>query len=167
MAKLCGAKTRAGGRCKQTAGWGTDHVGEGRCKLHGGAAKRGADSPRFKHGMYAEHVTPKELLSFEDFVARHEFTKASPNELWNLYKAHEVLTAAGFISLPVRLKAANDIVNWKAKYYEIEHGKKETLEIVFSQPEIEALVDLVASIILKYVPEEKQKAALDEFNQRT
>lgn len=32
----CGAKTRAGTPCKQKAGWGTDHVGEGRCKLHGG-----------------------------------------------------------------------------------------------------------------------------------
>lgn len=34
---ICGAKTRQGGGCKQKAGWGTDHVGIGRCKLHGGA----------------------------------------------------------------------------------------------------------------------------------
>jgi len=34
----CGAKTRAGTPCQQKAGWGTDHVGEGRCKLHGGAS---------------------------------------------------------------------------------------------------------------------------------
>lgn len=33
---ICGAKTRAGTPCKQVAGWGTDHVGAGRCKLHGG-----------------------------------------------------------------------------------------------------------------------------------
>ncbi len=35
----CGAhvKSRPGGRCEQRAGWGTDHVGVGRCKLHGGA----------------------------------------------------------------------------------------------------------------------------------
>ena len=32
----CGAKTRAGTPCQQPAGWGTSHVGEGRCKLHGG-----------------------------------------------------------------------------------------------------------------------------------
>lgn len=36
--KLCGAKTRSGGTCKHEAGWGTAHVGEGRCKLHGGNA---------------------------------------------------------------------------------------------------------------------------------
>lgn len=36
--KLCGAQKRqGGGTCTQAAGWGTDHVGTGRCKLHGGA----------------------------------------------------------------------------------------------------------------------------------
>ncbi len=34
--KKCEAKTRAGGSCRQVAGWATNHVGEGRCKLHGG-----------------------------------------------------------------------------------------------------------------------------------
>lgn len=42
----CGAKTRSGTPCKKRAGWGTDHVGQGRCKLHGGA------SP-IKHGRYS------------------------------------------------------------------------------------------------------------------
>lgn len=32
----CAAKTRAGTPCQLPAGWGTDHPGEGRCKLHGG-----------------------------------------------------------------------------------------------------------------------------------
>lgn len=36
----CGAKKRQGeGNCTQVAGWGTDHVGDGPCKLHGGATK--------------------------------------------------------------------------------------------------------------------------------
>jgi len=37
MTKPCGAKTRSGGKCKQAAGWGTDHAGVGCCKLHGGS----------------------------------------------------------------------------------------------------------------------------------
>ena len=33
----CGARKRQGeGCCKRPAGWGTDHPGTGRCKLHGG-----------------------------------------------------------------------------------------------------------------------------------
>jgi hypothetical protein len=39
---LCGGKTRnpetVNEFCTRPAGWGTDHVGQGRCKLHGGAA---------------------------------------------------------------------------------------------------------------------------------
>jgi hypothetical protein len=37
---LCGArKRRSEGTCAQAAGWGTDHVGDGPCKLHGGATR--------------------------------------------------------------------------------------------------------------------------------
>lgn len=32
----CGAMGRKGTPCKRPAGWGTQHVGDGRCKLHGG-----------------------------------------------------------------------------------------------------------------------------------
>jgi hypothetical protein len=36
----CGAKKRQGeGLCERPAGWGTDHAGTGRCKLHGGSTK--------------------------------------------------------------------------------------------------------------------------------
>jgi hypothetical protein len=36
MTQYCGGRTRAGGTCRRESGWGTDHVGFGRCKLHGG-----------------------------------------------------------------------------------------------------------------------------------
>ena len=54
---ICGAKTRAGTPCQQPAGWGTHHVGDGRCKLHGGASK---GAPRKnkneKHGLFSKHL---------------------------------------------------------------------------------------------------------------
>lgn len=37
----CGAKTRPGHPCRKPAGWGTDHVGTGNCKLHFGATPNG------------------------------------------------------------------------------------------------------------------------------
>jgi hypothetical protein len=37
----CAAKTRGGGKCKKQKGWGTDHLGSGRCKLHGGKTESG------------------------------------------------------------------------------------------------------------------------------
>lgn len=33
----CGARKRASGNCTLPAGWGTNHYGIGRCKLHGGS----------------------------------------------------------------------------------------------------------------------------------
>lgn len=53
----CGARKRSNGEpCQLPAGWGTDHPGEGRCKLHGGAStgpkdQRGNKNAR-KHGAY-------------------------------------------------------------------------------------------------------------------
>lgn len=54
---VCGAKTRAGTPCKQKAGWATDHVGQGRCKLHGGKSigqpiKVGRYSLKHKQSLY-------------------------------------------------------------------------------------------------------------------
>jgi hypothetical protein len=52
----CGAKNRQGDPCRQRAGWGTDHLGSGRCKLHGG---RSSGPPKgtqnaLKHGLYTK-----------------------------------------------------------------------------------------------------------------
>jgi uncharacterized protein YjcR len=65
--KYCGARTRAGTPCKRPAGWGTDHVGDGRCKLHGGKST-GAPPEKMqnnqnakKHGFFSKYI-PKETL---------------------------------------------------------------------------------------------------------
>lgn len=45
----CGAKLRQReGTCTQVAGWGTDHVGEGPCKLHGGSTRSVAKGSRLR-----------------------------------------------------------------------------------------------------------------------
>ena len=50
---LCGARTKSTAQpCKNIAGKGTDHGGQGRCRFHGGATP-------IKHGMYSKVVRPK------------------------------------------------------------------------------------------------------------
>src|SRR4051794_15800762 len=39
--RWCGARTRGGRNCQHEAGWGTDHPGWGRCKMHGGNSRNG------------------------------------------------------------------------------------------------------------------------------
>ena len=61
----CGAKTRAGTPCQQKAGWGTEHVGSGKCKLHGGKTTGAPIGNRnaFKHGMRSRgHTEQRKYL---------------------------------------------------------------------------------------------------------
>lgn len=60
-AERCGARTRHGGPCQQVAGFGTDHVGVGRCKFHGGATPS-------RHGRYS---TIKRT-ALRELIAQHE-----------------------------------------------------------------------------------------------
>lgn len=46
----CGAKTRGGKKCPQKAGWGTNHVGIGKCRKHGGK------SGTLTHGRYSKYL---------------------------------------------------------------------------------------------------------------
>lgn len=48
--KRCGAKRRNGEPCQQ---WG---MANGRCRLHGGNAKRGLRAPALKHGRYSKDI---------------------------------------------------------------------------------------------------------------
>lgn len=52
--KTCGAKTRAGGKCKQRA------MANGRCYLHGGKSLSGIASPHWKTGRWSKYI-PKDL----------------------------------------------------------------------------------------------------------
>jgi hypothetical protein len=58
---LCGARTRNGGTCKRTAGHATDHLGQGKCNLHGGLTP-------IKHGRYSK-IKRKRLRVI---IERHE-----------------------------------------------------------------------------------------------
>jgi hypothetical protein len=58
-----------GGYCRSWPGKGTDHVGDGRCKLHAGASPTGEANPAFKHGLFSDHLGPEDretIAALED-----------------------------------------------------------------------------------------------------
>jgi len=63
--RYCRAKNRKGKPCRLRAGWGTNHVGYGRCKLHGGkspGAPKG-NKNALKHGKYtAEAIAERRYI---------------------------------------------------------------------------------------------------------
>lgn len=77
----CGARTRAGTPCQLPAGWGTDHPGSGRCKLHGGASPGPPKGNRnaVKHGLYEqvirERLTPEEQALFDAVTTDVDLTQ--------------------------------------------------------------------------------------------
>ncbi|WP_157464919.1 hypothetical protein [Deinococcus apachensis] len=74
---LCGAKhNKRPGTCKRPAGWGTDHPGEGRCKLHGGVGQKPSlayqevnASPRLVE-LIEGYRTDADLLNLSQDLAR-------------------------------------------------------------------------------------------------
>ena len=52
--------------CSRTAGWGTSHKGEGRCKTHGGASVRGLSHPSLKSGIYSKYMQVNLLARYQE-----------------------------------------------------------------------------------------------------
>lgn len=71
--KFCnGRRSRADKYCRHAPGWGTDHAGEGRCKLHGGASLKGPDHPNWRHGARSKYVKRLPELLAPSFVEAAE-----------------------------------------------------------------------------------------------
>lgn len=66
--KTCGAKTRGGYPCKLRAGHGTNHLGTGRCKFHGGASSGGPPETLFKKGHRTREVHGLRAKQFPEEV---------------------------------------------------------------------------------------------------
>lgn len=106
---LCGAKTRAPDRhgCRRPAGWGTDHLGWGRCRLHGGASPSGkvyaarlqAEAEGARLGLVLE-VDPAEalaaivnLLAGQVEVLNRQVAKIDAGEIVTREQLHPTLRA--------------------------------------------------------------------------
>jgi len=111
--RVCGALNRNGQMCKQAAGYGTDHPGAGRCKLHSGCTpaadifhSKRTVRERIKHimslGVIPEGVSPEEVMlqevaraaaavahldsivaQFDDDELRHDASAKDVVTMWN------------------------------------------------------------------------------------
>jgi hypothetical protein len=94
--RYCGARTRPGAKnksCRRPAGWGTAHVGHGRCKLHGGSTpiRSGRYSSVKREDLrvlieqFQADPDPLDILPelaaaralFQDFIERHDSWRAA------------------------------------------------------------------------------------------
>lgn len=114
---VCGATTsQKGTPCQQPAGWGTDHVGEGRCKLHGGSNTGPKDASgnknARKHGAYEQVIRDQLDEKEEDIYDQVDTEKDLDEELRIL-----------------RFKLARLLDPPQREIYDKERGEKIALDI--------------------------------------
>lgn len=102
-----GTKNRTDEPCTQSAGWGTHHPGEGRCKLHGG--QNVGNGHAIKHGRYAQ-VNAKNIMSYAEYLEAND--KDPLDTLPDL-----LLARASLINLVNELDELNDaLLRWHASF---------------------------------------------------
>lgn len=69
---ICGATNRQGKPCQRPAGHGTDHPGDGRCRLHGGVTQK--PSPRYQQ-INARPRLRELIAQFGDDPDPHDLTR--------------------------------------------------------------------------------------------
>lgn len=88
----CDAKTRAGGPCKRPAGWGTDHVGYGKCKLHGGSHRNGRKAAQREQAeaAVATYGLPRTILPHQALLEELARTQGHVDWLASLIQTGEL-----------------------------------------------------------------------------
>ncbi|MFW5978297.1 MAG: hypothetical protein ACOCP2_03585, partial [Halohasta sp.] len=77
--------------CGLAAGWGTDHVGVGACKLHGGASPTGEDNPAFKHGLFSDYLDDEDQQTAEALTGFDDAEKLEELVNWRLARLRRYL----------------------------------------------------------------------------
>jgi hypothetical protein len=173
--RICGGKTRNAAtkneHCNLAAGYGTDHLGEGRCKFHGGATPRNSGRySRLKgkqeslHSLIEEHeMDPKPIdlkpdlamarAVLEDFVSQYEEIKQALL-MWNAQGADmgarpqplpQVADVRGL------LQTVGDLA---AKVSKIENAN------AVSRPDFIRIMGELGRIVNTYVEEDSTKEAI-------
>lgn len=147
MTSRCEAKTKSGSPCNRPAGWGTHHVGVGKCKLHGGA------SP-VKHGLYSKYakhslaevvqslVNDPELVNLRQQIAfKQALILGRLNQLGSEMTQDDLRFLADLSE-----KVARDI----ERLNKIEHGEKYVLQVA----EVQTVVQQITLIIHQEISDE-------------
>lgn len=157
---ICGAKTKVGTPCEQRAGWGTDHVGEGRCKLHGGKTPRGAESPHFRHGGRSKYFDSSQIVGFDEWEATVGPQLALEKDLlamiymvreWLLReKPVQVMTKFGSMDIKPDPDYITRCLDRLSRTWErmVKRREGETIHVKIAQPEVERAFEAVADAVV-------------------
>lgn len=146
--KICGARTRDLKPCPNRAGKGTDHLGEGKCKYHGGGASN-ITAKNFKHGLYSKIKTqhPQLRQKMEELSADHDVFDLRL-EILRLRAIMEIMAEEH--ELMASAKLAVDVSKVIERLHLIEVGRK----YVISIENVGVIIQAVQTAIFRHVPDE-------------
>jgi hypothetical protein len=158
---LCGGKTRAGTDCKRPAGWGTDHVGEGKCKLHAGSSLRGVDHPNYKTGRY---------IGFLPDNIKAKVAQVSDDNPLDILPELEIQRGlfAEYISrfqegIPLKQGDIAQIIEWATEITRtVERITKMKNETALTGVEIKYLAARMSDLAVRYIDDPTRRAAFIE-----
>lgn len=142
------------GYCRKVAGYGTDHVGEGRCKLHGGNAGRPPET-----GLYSERrseLRQKLLDGGEEDEA--EVMRTELAVLRTLLSEH---LADDKRPLRKKVKGTAKIMREIRQHRESLHEIR--MDRAPSTQDVQRLIGGIGRIIEEHVPEEHQADVLSDL----
>jgi hypothetical protein len=154
----CSAKAKSTGQpCQRDA-----VTGSKVCYVHGGATRRGEDSPNFKHGRYSPHL-PKRIAT-----KMQQFADADPLDLTEEMMLAKAILADWVgrydeLNLPIDLtglSAAGDMIE-KVKGLALAMQKLRT-DTAYTPAEVLSLLSRFAEVALKYVSPQLREAFVAE-----
>lgn len=146
--KVCGARNRELIPCGNKAGKGTDHVGEGKCKYHGGSASN-VTAKNFKHGRYSKIKTQHPMLrqKMEELQGDTDVFDLR-NEILKIRAIAEIM--ADQEDWLATAKMAVDVSKIIERLHNIEVGRR----YVISIENVGLIIDAVQQAIFRHVPDE-------------
>lgn len=151
---ICAARNRALTPCENKAGKGTDHLGEGRCKFHGGKNQTPL-AKNWKHGKFAQIKTQHPALraKMEEIAGDHQVFELE----------QEILKMRGMIEIMLDqddlLAAARMIVDL-SKVVERLHNIQVGRRYVISIENVSIIIETVKDVIIRHVPDEYTRAKI-------
>lgn len=150
---FCGAKTRAGGDCRRPAGWGTSHVGQGRCKLHGG--KAGAPIKTGRYSLTHRKSLEAKALAFAadpnpaDLTGELSLMRALLQDYLDRFTDNTRLPYEDIARLFEMIEAISRLVERIAKMLNAT---------ALTQAEVQYLQARIADLLSAYVPDPSDRA---------
>lgn len=151
----CNGRKRDGsGYCGQTAGWGTDHPGTGRCKWHGGASTGPKNGP----GIYRTKMGPEYQQIYDRFREDDDLQSLDDEVALVKTLVYEAIERGG----EGRPESVTGLVERLSRILKRKVEMEEGLNYYIHIEGLNVVVNQVVQIIERHVDDPETRAAIGE-----